>query len=68
MAEFILTQGDMLLKIIENGEFKDVWIREGEVFLLPGNIPHSPNRFQDTIGLVIELPRPEGALGFFVLL
>ena len=30
---------------------------EGEVFLLPGRIPHSPQRFDKTVGLVIERER-----------
>ena len=29
-------------------------IKEGEVFLLPGRMPHSPQRNEDTVGLVIE--------------
>jgi len=28
-----------------------------QVFLLPGRIPHSPQRFEDTVGLVIERER-----------
>lgn len=54
---FYMRKGDMCLKILEGGIFKDVKIREGEVFLLPGRIPHSPQRDADTVGLVIERER-----------
>ena len=33
---FYQLKGNMVLKVVENGEFYDVPIREGEVFLLPG--------------------------------
>jgi 3-hydroxyanthranilate 3,4-dioxygenase len=37
-------------------------IREGEVFLLPAHVRHSPQRPQEgSIGLVVEPPRPPGA-------
>ena len=47
----------MLLKTQQNGKVVDVPIREGEIFLLPSNVPHSPQRFADTVGLVIERKR-----------
>jgi 3-hydroxyanthranilate 3,4-dioxygenase len=59
---FYQCKGDLLLKIVENSEFKDVWVREGDMFLLAGNIPHNPCRFKDTIGIVLEVKRPEGVL------
>ncbi|MGE4324751.1 MAG: 3-hydroxyanthranilate 3,4-dioxygenase, partial [Pseudodonghicola sp.] len=38
-------------------------IREGDIFLLPAHMRHSPQRPQEgSIGLVIEPARPEGAL------
>jgi len=58
---FFQIEGDITLKIVEDGEFKDVVIREGEIFLLPSYIPHSPQRPANTVGLVIEHKRPEGA-------
>ena len=62
---FYQLEGDMILKICESGEFKDLSIREGDIFLLPPNIPHSPQRFKDTIGLVIERQRKPGELDGF---
>jgi len=53
-------EGDMVLKVIEDGVQKDIPIREGEIFVLPPKVPHSPQRGANTIGLVIEYPRPEG--------
>lgn len=57
---FYQIEGDMLLKIMEDGRPRDVHIREGEVFLLPPRVPHSPQRFENTVGLVIERKRMEG--------
>ena len=62
---FYQLEGDMILKIVESREFKDIPIREGDIFLLPPNIPHSPQRFTDTIGLVIERQRKSGELDGF---
>jgi 3-hydroxyanthranilate 3,4-dioxygenase len=59
---FYQIKGDMCLKVMECGEPKDVWIREGEFFVLPGKIAHSPQRFEGTVGLVIERKRAEEEL------
>ena len=46
---FYMRKGDMNLKIIEGGKPRDVHIKEGQVFLLPAKIPHSPNREANTV-------------------
>lgn len=52
---FYQIEGDITLKIIhEDGTPEDIPIKEGEMFLLPPRIPHSPQRPANTIGLVIE--------------
>ncbi len=57
---FYQLQGDMLLKIAENGEIYDVPIREGEVFILPPHARHSPQRpVPGSVGLVVEGTRAE---------
>lgn len=56
---FYQVEGDIILKIIEDGVPKDIHIKEGEVYYLPPNIPHSPQRGANTIGLVIEQKRDE---------
>ncbi len=52
-------EGDIVLKIIEDGEPRDIAINQGDIFLLPPRTPHSPRRPANTIGLVIERRREE---------
>lgn len=59
---FYQIEGDIFLKTWQNDDFKDVWIREGEIYLLPAGLPHSPQRPAGTIGLVIERKRFEGEM------
>ena len=55
---FYQLKGDMVLKVGDNGNFYDVPIKEGEVFLLPPHVRHSPQRPAGSIGLVVEPKRP----------
>ena len=62
---FYQLEGGMILRIIENGKPKDINIDEGEIFLLPPKIPHSPQRFKNSVGLVVERKRREDELDAF---
>lgn len=57
---FYQIEGDITLKIIENGQKRDIAIRQGDIFLLPPMIPHSPQRPANTVGMVVERQRPAG--------
>ena len=62
---FYQLEGDMVLKTMQEGRPVDIPIREGEILLLPKHVPHSPQRFADTVGLVIERQRrPDETDGF----
>jgi len=62
---FYQLEGGMVLKTVQNGQPRDVPIREGEILLLPPRVPHSPQRGTDTVGLVIERTRGPGELDGF---
>jgi 3-hydroxyanthranilate 3,4-dioxygenase len=60
---FYQLEGDIQVKIInEEGKPETIDIREGEMFLLPPRIPHSPQRPANTVGLVLERKRHGGEL------
>lgn len=54
---FYQLEGDIEVKIQEDGKAVSIPIKEGEMFLLPAKVPHSPIRSEGSIGLVIELKR-----------
>jgi 3-hydroxyanthranilate 3,4-dioxygenase len=51
--------GDMDLVIVnpKTGRSEPVHIKEGEIFLLPAGVSHSPQRYAGTLGLVVERNR-----------
>ncbi len=54
---FYQLEGDIALHVLVDGQREVIPIREGEIFLLPPNVPHSPQRPPNTIGLVLERRR-----------
>lgn len=59
---FYQIEGDITLRVMEASGPRDIPIREGEIYLLPARVPHSPQRPANTVGLVIERLRKEGEL------
>ena len=56
---FYQVEGDITGSIQEDGKRRDIEIKEGDMFLLPPRVPHSPKRPANTVGLVIERYRTE---------
>jgi len=56
---FYQLEGEMVLRVQQDGQAKDIPIKAGEVFYLPPKVPHSPQRMADSIGLVVERKRME---------
>jgi len=54
---FYQLEGNITVRIQEDGKPVDIPINEGEMFLLPAKVPHSPMRSEGSIGLVVELKR-----------
>ncbi|WP_199611131.1 3-hydroxyanthranilate 3,4-dioxygenase [Flocculibacter collagenilyticus] len=57
---FYQLEGEMELRLMIDGKPQVHPIKADEVFLLPPQVPHSPVRFENSIGLVVEAKRREG--------
>lgn len=59
-------RGNMHIDVVTEEGPRAIHVREGETWLLPGNVPHSPQRPEEgSIGLVVERVREEGTLEKF---
>jgi len=59
-------KGNAHLLILDRGRFERLHLKEGDVFLLPPHVRHSPQRPEPgSLCLVIERARPEGELDAF---
>ena len=63
---FYQLEGNITVKIIEDGKQRDIHINEGDIFLLPPRTPHSPQRGPNSVGLVMERKRDDGELDGFM--
>ena len=63
---FFQIEGEMVLRVMEQGKPRDIDIRAGEMFLLPPHVYHSPQRKADSVGLVVERKRQPGELDGFL--
>jgi 3-hydroxyanthranilate 3,4-dioxygenase len=59
---FYQLEGDMVLRVVEDGHIVVLPIGAGNMLLLPARVPHSPQRLPDSVGLVIERRRRAGEL------
>lgn len=62
---FYQLEGDIVLKTVQQGRPVDVPIRAGEMFLLPPEVPHSPQRPAGSVGVVVERRRAPDELDGF---
>lgn len=56
---FYQLEGDIIVKIQEDGKAVEVPIKAGDIYLHPAKVPHSPIRPANSIGLVIERVRTD---------
>jgi 3-hydroxyanthranilate 3,4-dioxygenase len=54
---FYQLEGNITVKTQQDGKMVPIHLGPGDMFLLPPGIPHSPNRSEGSIGLVIERVR-----------
>ncbi len=63
---FFQLEGDVKVRLMLEDGMHEYVIREGDMFLVPANVPHSPIRPAGTVGLVIERHRKPGEVDGFV--
>jgi 3-hydroxyanthranilate 3,4-dioxygenase len=59
---FYQIEGDIIVRVMHEDGPEEIPVKEGEIFLLPARLPHSPQRPEGTVGLVLERVRQPGEL------
>lgn len=60
---FYQIEGEMNLRTInDEGQFEDIPIKAGEIYMLKRGTPHSPQRMENSVGLVVEKTREKGEM------
>ena len=54
---FYQLEGNIIVRIQEEGEAVDIPLEPGDMYLHPAKVPHSPIRSEGSLGLVIERVR-----------
>ena len=62
---FYQIEGDITLRVIDEGRRRDIPVREGEIYLLPPHVRHSPQRPAGTVGMIVERQRGPGVIDAF---
>lgn len=65
---FYQLQGEMRLRVQENGHVREIPLHAGDMLYLPPRVPHSPQRMAGSVGLVVErkrLPDERDSLGWY---
>ncbi|MCH7591303.1 MAG: 3-hydroxyanthranilate 3,4-dioxygenase [Planctomycetes bacterium] len=55
---FYQLEGEILVRTREDGRIVDHRLGEGDTLFIPPNLPHSPQRPPNTVGIVVERVRP----------
>lgn len=63
---FYQVRGNMHINVMTEDGPETVHVKEGQMWLLPPNLPHSPQRPEEgSVGFLVERIRPEGVLEKF---
>lgn len=63
---FYQLEGDIVVRVVDEGKVVDMPIKAGDMFLLPARTPHSPQRTEGSVGIVVEKKRENKEIDGFM--